>query len=172
MKRAFLLFLAVVLSLSCGRAADYGIPVRFLDLLSHPEDLDGKLICVCGYVHIKFEDDNLYFTKEHADYLDSEYCIQLIYGPDQKGIEFMPPLPKTKHATQLKDFDCGRVAIHGIFRIKSKEVPVPHIIITAIQQHTPFFDGKRHLTPLSLNVEPGTPHQRLSARVVENANND
>jgi hypothetical protein len=72
--------------------------ISLIKVISTPEYYHEKTIGISGYFHAKFEDQALYFTKQHADYLDSENAVWIrfdsstvfidIAGLNQKGEYF------------------------------------------------------------------------------------
>jgi hypothetical protein len=130
-------------TLACSLAAEQALSVRLLELLNRPDAFDGKCVVVSGYLHAKFEDHNLYFSKECADYISDEYSIFIDDISGKKEIDFGKPSHNEK--LRLESFDCKYVQLTGIFLKSNKKYPIPRIIITALREQERWYDGKKHL---------------------------
>jgi len=63
-----ILFLAL-LGDSATAQSEKPVSLSYIELIANPAIYDKKLVTVRGYLHLKFEDYTLYFSKEHGDYL-------------------------------------------------------------------------------------------------------
>ena|SRR5438270_326678 len=81
------------------------IEVSMVQLLANPARFQNKLIQVEGYLHVKFEDECLYLSKEDADYLNGKHALWISYSD---ALSKRPNKP-------LDYFDCKRVILIGIF---------------------------------------------------------
>lgn len=124
--------------------------VSIIRLIADPDAYDGKKIRVEGYLHIRFENNALYLSKEDGDHLmgknglwisvDSSVELQAI----KKGGGFEVP------AEGIKYFDAKYVLLEGIFD-KSK---LGHLgaysgtiaNVTRIMEQTRWYDGRKELT--------------------------
>lgn len=50
-------------------------PISMISVLTNPDQYRGKRCRIQGFLHLQFEDNRLYFSKEFADYLSSENSI-------------------------------------------------------------------------------------------------
>jgi len=80
-------------------------PVSIVKLLANPDFYHGKKVHIRGYLHYKFENSAIYFTKEHADRL---------MGYDAIWVRYKPGLSDSLKIN-LKTFDEKYVSIMGIF---------------------------------------------------------
>lgn len=135
-------FLAVVtlfLAINARGAADDPVEVSMVHLLANPTEFHGKLIQVEGYLHVKFEDECLYLSKEDADFLNGKHGVWISYG-DQL---------RKRPDKQLVYFDCKRVSVIGIF---DKDM-TGHFEaaggglknVTFLGEETRWYDGKKSL---------------------------
>ena len=56
-------------------------PVSIIKLLATPDFYHGKKVAIEGYLHNKFEDSALYFTRDHADRLMGYDAVWVRYKP-------------------------------------------------------------------------------------------
>lgn len=80
-------------------------------LLAHPEKFNNKKVRVVGYLHHKFEDHNLYMTKDDADHLNLCNALHLGYC-DNVNITGLNITPCTMNAV-----DEHFVTITGTFQM-------------------------------------------------------
>ncbi len=100
MKLGFTVLFSLILQVS--NAQEKKLSISFIQLISHPEKYDGKLLRVSGFMHVKPEDVGLYFSKKNADYLMRESI----------WISFDSSFLKVNN---VKLFDCKYVELIGIF---------------------------------------------------------
>ena len=107
-----LLFTLLLCSLTALAAADDAISISMIRLLADPGKFHGKRVWVTGYLHQKFEDSALYFSKEDADYLNGDNALWVSFG---YGPTIKPAAEFDKNSkVALPAFDCRYVLIEGI----------------------------------------------------------
>ncbi len=62
-------------------------PISMISVLTNPDQYRGKRCRIQGFLHLQFEDNRLYFSKEFADYLSSENSI---YVTTDKNVNLQP----------------------------------------------------------------------------------
>lgn len=77
--------------------------VSMVKILANPEAYNNKKVQIAGYLHFKFEDSALYFSKDHADHLISSNAFWIKY--DTTVTDSLKP----------NDFDEKYVMIVGTF---------------------------------------------------------
>ena len=83
----------------------YATPVSFFQVLGNPDFYDGRKIMIKGYLHTKFEDIALYFSKDCADRLMDENAVWVHWKVDSNNV------------IMVKDVGDGEwVSLTGIFR--------------------------------------------------------
>ena len=113
--------------------------VSMVQLLANPAKFHNQLIQVEGYLHVKFEDECLYLSKEDADYLNGKHGV---------WISFSDRLSKRPNK-DLEYFDCKHVMIIGIFdkdqtgHLDSAAGGIK--AVTDIAEQTRWFDGKKQI---------------------------
>lgn len=110
-------------AISCAhqRHAQYNEPfVSFTQLLARPELYHGKDVCVEGFLHFRYEDVALYFSREHANYGQNRSAFWLSF--DMKRL---PP------ELLLQDFDGRYVSVSGKFDMNLHYSRPPSRISTA-----------------------------------------
>jgi hypothetical protein len=127
-KFIFVFILAIGLMYQIGRAKEESkmathnqepISVSLIQLISNPNQFEGKRVRVKGYLHLKFEDYSLYLSQADADYLIGRNSLWIEMGSQVQlqmvGKEggLVPP----DHINQL---DCRYVLIEGIFNESNK----------------------------------------------------
>lgn len=94
--------------------AEQPYSVSLVQLIATPEKYNGKFVRVNGYLHVKFEDSALYFSKDHADRIDARNAIWMSYAENGK-LQLQP-----KHKAGIINFDCEWVFVEGIFVYESE----------------------------------------------------
>jgi len=97
-----------------NRLADFET-VSMMQLIATPNLYNGKRVQVSGFIHIKFEDRAIYYSKEQADYLTVGNSIWL----DFSGSISAEPLYPKKYR-DINYFDGKYVVIRGRFSSKDK----------------------------------------------------
>lgn len=54
--------------------------VSLINLISTPEKYIGKLVAVEGFLHVQYEDERLYLTKEHAEHLIRANAVDVSFA--------------------------------------------------------------------------------------------
>ena len=102
-----LLFIAIILTEKTAWGAVSQIEnVSLIQLIANPQNYDGKIVRVSGFFHNKFEDCNLYLTKEDGDLLRSMNGVAISLS---KEVQLYPK------DTPLEDADCAQVTLEGTF---------------------------------------------------------
>jgi hypothetical protein len=130
------IFFALIFAASASDPLD----VSMVQLLASPAKFHNKLIQVEGYLHVQFEDERLYLSKEDADFLNGKHSLWISYS-DQ--LSKRPNRP-------LDYFDCKRVLVIGVF----DKNQTGHMGAAAggirkvsdLMEETRWFDGKKRLT--------------------------
>jgi starvation-inducible outer membrane lipoprotein len=79
------------------------LSVSMIRILAYPDSFNTKRTFFGGYLHCKFEDSAIYFSKDHADYLDGSNAIWVTY--DSTLLKSIKP----------KQFDGKYVTVVGTF---------------------------------------------------------
>jgi len=120
--------------------------VSLIQLIASPLKYDGRFVRVEGYLHNKFEDSALYFSKDHADRLDGRNGVWVEYAENEKILL----QPEKEDGTRY--FDCKWVLLEGTFLYES-ELGHGHMgtfsgelrQVTRIIETTLWYDGERQL---------------------------
>ena len=143
--RCTLFMLAFAVFASFDVAADEPIFTSMVQLLAHPEKYNGKLVDVSGYLHVRYEDAAIYFSKTDADFLTTQQAFWTDYREDVKL-----QLQSRKQHVTLPDFDCRYVSVRGIFDSRSHGhmgmFPGTIRDISILTEEKRYYDGKRELT--------------------------
>lgn len=94
-----------------------------VSVIANPDNFQGKVIAVEGFLHLKFEDSRLYICKEHADFLVTSNAIAIEVAEENVLLEPYSSytngqkvaLPKDKKRA-LQYFDNRYVLIVGTYR--------------------------------------------------------
>lgn len=76
-----------------------------VQLLAHPDKYHGEMVRVTGYLHVKFEDNCLYLSKDDADRLNGKQGFWVSFS---ESAQLQPK-------QDLAKFDCQFVLIDGVF---------------------------------------------------------
>lgn len=90
--------------------------VSLLSILVSPEKFDKQFVRIEGFLHNKFEDSALYFSKNDADYLIGKNALWVSFKDDTLKLQ---PLKKEGDAN-IKNFDEKFVLIEGYVDSKDK----------------------------------------------------
>jgi hypothetical protein len=88
------------------------VRVSLIDLIARPDDYDGKTVAVLGYLHNRFEDFALYFSKDDADYLIREKAIWVNSPSNVQLFDEESPNIRPK---DISFCDCKYVVVRGRF---------------------------------------------------------
>jgi hypothetical protein len=120
--------------------------VSLIQLIANPTEYNGKFVRVEGYLHLKFEDSALYFSKDHADRLDGRNALWISFAKNEE-LELQPKEPEG-----IKFFDCEWVLLEGIFIFESEHGHGHFGMfsgeikdVTRIMKQTKSYDGKKEL---------------------------
>jgi hypothetical protein len=140
--------LTVILVILSGSllCAEQPQSVSLIQLIATPEKYNGKFVRVEGYLHYKFEDSALYFTKDHADRLDGRNALWVSYASSET-IQLQP-----KEKDGIKYFDCEWALLEGIFKYESDHGH-GHMgmfsgelkNVTRVMKQRQWYDGKKEL---------------------------
>ncbi|SIT94928.1 hypothetical protein [Pontibacter indicus] len=75
--------------------------VSLIKLLANPDKYHGKRVLVAGFLHLEHEDNSLYFSKEHANYLSTENAVWVKLGKNMR-VEDAEGSPTTTDALNRK----------------------------------------------------------------------
>jgi hypothetical protein len=93
-----------------GTANQQAESISLMQLIVNPEKYNGKLVQVIGIANIEFEDNGIFFTKEH--YLNRIYKNALWIEPNYDALGATPE--------QLQKYNGEYVLMEGIFDMNHK----------------------------------------------------
>jgi hypothetical protein len=90
------------------------VATSMISVIASPERFHGQIISIAGYLHRRFEDSGLYFSKADADYLAAENALWVVFADkvhqfalSKAGVQAVPP--------HLDYFDSRYVGLAGTF---------------------------------------------------------
>ncbi len=121
--------------------------VSIIDLISNPDKYHNQIVHVVGFLHNKFEDSAIYFSKEDADYLFVHNAIWINYSDSIEMIDHTSPKAKPNKTAY---FDCQYVALRGVFNKNSNGhfgmFPGTIENVSSISLLRKWYDGKKDLS--------------------------
>src|SRR5258708_4551063 len=118
-----------------------------LRILASPEKYHKRSVSVRGYLHVKFEDQAVYFSKDDADHLNSENALWIELSKDCKLESWRSHIRNSENSPEPKYFDGRSVTINGDFdKTRSGHLGAfagTLTKITRIQEIPRFYDGAK-----------------------------
>ena len=90
------------------------VSTSLISVIASPERFHGKTISVTGYLHRRFEDSGLYFSKADADYLMAENALWVFFA-DKVNQAALSKAGLPVVAPHLDYFDSRYVVLAGTF---------------------------------------------------------
>ncbi|WP_299991298.1 hypothetical protein [uncultured Pontibacter sp.] len=119
--RTFSIFLLII-CFTCLSSFQGVFPERvsLIKLLANPDEYHGKKIMVTGFLHLELEDNSLYFSREHANYLSTENAIWVNLGKnirveDKEGSQTSIDALNRKYVMIIGKFNKDRTGHMGLF---------------------------------------------------------
>ncbi|MBK9204881.1 MAG: hypothetical protein IPL73_21115 [Candidatus Obscuribacter sp.] len=104
-------------------------PISMIAVLANPDRYKGKGCRINGFLHLQYEDQHLYVSKEAADFLCSENAIELTLDKDvhlEPSVRFRRSLD-SHIKVPVQHFDEKMVMLEGVFD-KSLNLHVSRIL--------------------------------------------
>lgn len=94
------------------------VPVSIIQLIATPERYDGKTVRVEGFLHYKFEDSELYLSKDDADHLNGKNGVWVSYTTTERLCLQPDKDWSNRKQRTLSYFDEKWVLLEGTFDMK------------------------------------------------------
>ena len=93
--------------------------VSIIQLLSNPNKYHNQKIVVSGFLHYRFEDSALYFSKDHADHIINENAFWIDYSDSLKLYYLKNGNSITGSLNEISILNSKYVSVKGTFNKNS-----------------------------------------------------